>query len=395
VASPPTTPTDLYEDEALIDAAIAGTMDISDALASVAWSRGLPVKTSRGTYMFVYEDDSRTWGVAGDFDGWEGVEMTKASGFSWAEIPIADGAGMTYKFTSGPDWIADPWARSYTYDAFGEISFVDEPATQSRLDRWPDFHAAGLAPRELRIHVPAGDGPWPVLYMHDGNNLFDPNSMWGGWRMQDALALQEPVLVVGIDNTWDRMDEYTHVADDIGFVSPYVVGGAGAAYGELVQEHLRPFVEATYGSTGHDGLLGSSLGGLISLYIAHLYPGEFDFAGSMSGTLGWGRFVLENPTMLELYETEGVRSTALYLDSGGSAGADGVCRDMDGDGFYEDDPDSDDNYCVTRSFADAMAAMGYTWDVNLFHWHEVGADHNEMYWAERVDLPLSTFLDLD
>ena len=83
----------------------------------------------------------------------------------------------------------------------------------------------------------------------------------------------------------------------------------------------------------------------------------------------------------------------VYVDSGGSDGGDG-CVDLDGDGLPEDDPNDDDNYCVNRQFADAMATHGYVWDESLFHYWDSYASHNEAAWAGRVDRPLGVFADL-
>ena len=199
------------------------------------------------------------------------------------------------------------------------------------------------------------------------------------------------ILVVGIANTPYRMDEYTHVPDDIGY--GYLIGGQAEAYAALVEDQIRPHIEATYGTTGKDGVLGSSLGGLVSLYIAERYPGRYDFAASLSGTLGWGRFAEDNDTIEELWLAAPPPETAVYVDSGGDPGGAG-CVDPDGDGFPEDDPDASDNYCETRHFADALAASGYTWDVDLFHWWEPDAPHNEAAWASRVGMPLDLFLAL-
>jgi hypothetical protein len=228
-----------------------------------------------------------------------------------------------------------------------------------------------------------------VLYAEDGQNLFDPEAIWGGWRLPEALAGRDPLLVVGIDNTPDRFDEYTHVPDDIG---QGLMGGDGDAYATLIEDHVRPHVEAVYGSTGLDGLMGSSLGGLISLHVAWRNPGRYDFAASLSGTLGWGRFGADNETIEQRW-LAAPPGTAVYLDSGGGPGTDG-CEDPDSDGFPEDDPDAEDNYCETRQLADALAANGYTWDVDLWHWWEPGAPHAEVAWAARVGMPLDLFLGL-
>ena len=312
--------------------------------------------------------------------------MEQAQGFSWLELRVPDADGSGYKY--GPALTADPMARSYTWDSFGQLSYVRPPLDRARLDRWPRLEAEGLAPRDLRIHVPAGKGPFPVLYAHDGQNLFDPGAIGGGWRLGEALAKQPDMLVVGIDNTPDRMDEYTHVYDAI-----VDAGGAADQYAALIEAHIRPHIEGTYGSNGVDGLLGSSLGGLVSLVIADRQPAAWDFVASMSGTLGWGKLASDHELIVERWE-QPPRGVFLYVDSGGSPGANG-CEDPNGDGFVADDPDATDNYCTSREFVDRMAAAGYDWETQLVHWWEPEAPHNELAWAARVQRPLALFSALN
>ncbi len=385
---PPSADTDVDVVKQLVE----GRISFDEAVRTVAWRGGWPVKDGT-TAWFVKADDGRPWSVAGDFDGWSPEPMDRGNGFLYLQTEVgADPAGLFYKFTAGNDWIADPVGRSYTYDAYGEISYVAAPTDEARLDRWPGAEGLGISARELRIWVPAGQGPWPTLYAEDGQNLFDPGAIWGGWRMQDALATRDPILVVGIDNTADRFEDYTHVPDDVGYGG--TMGGNGDVYAAFVEEVVRPHVEATYGVAPTTGLLGSSLGGLISLVVADDYPDRYDFAASLSGTLGWGRFALDEETIEERFLASPPTGLVVYADSGGSPGPDGACRDLDGDGFSEDDPDSGDNYCETRQFVDALAANGWTWDQDLFHWWEPDAGHNEMEWAARVGRPLDLFLEL-
>ncbi len=385
-------PIEVPSDEEVLRDLIAGLRtDVDAVLHDVAWRGGLPAQTREDTFLFVAQTRDGPLSLAGDFNGWTPTPMTRGEGLYWAEVAIPDPAGQGYKFTDGEAWSADPRARSYTYDAHGELSLVAPTPSASRIDRWPSLQAHGLRARDLRVLVPAGEGPWPVLYVQDGQNLFDRSAFWGGWRLDESVtALDTPVLVVGIDASAARLDEYGHAEDVIG---GQTYGGQAEAYARLVHEDVRGHVEAVYGSTGLDGLLGSSMGGLVSLYVAHRYPDAFAFAGSLSGTLGWGRFGLENPTMQALYEGEGVQHTVLYVDSGGSDGGDG-CSDPDGDGSFADDPNHTDNYCTNRQFADAMAELGYSWDVDLFHWHEAGATHDEAAWRARVHRPLEIFVGL-
>ena len=368
------------DDEALMRAAIAGDTDAGDALATIAASGGLPVVTANGTFLFGCLCGTGEWLLAGDHEGWTGQAMDRTGQLSWLEVTIPQADGSMYKFTDGNDWLPDPLGRRYGYDEFGRFSLVR--ASAAHLERWYGLEGFGLVPRDAQVWVPASGQFTHLLFAHDGQNLFDPEAIWGGWRLDESLP--GSMLVVGIDNTADRMEEYTHVADTLDG-DPY--GGLGDDYADLVELTVRPLMEGHYGEADVVGTMGSSLGGLISYHIAHRYPDRYDMAISLSGTMGWGSFEQNNPTMIEIYGAAGHRDAWLYLDSGGS----GTCFDGDGDGIWDDDPDSSDNYCENSQLRDVLAAAGYQYDVDLWHWHEAGAEHNEMAWADRVWRPLELF----
>lgn len=368
----PTGPTDT---EALLDRLRA---DLEGTLLAVSRDTGWPAPVADG-WLFV-QTDRGEWDLAGDMNGWAGVPMTRDDGFSWLVHP-AD-PGDAYKFTDGEAWNADPWSRAYAYDEYGEKSLVAPEGT--RLERQFAVDGEGLAARDLHLLVPAGT-PTHVLYMHDGQNLFDPQASPGSWRLDESVP--EGMLVVGIDNTVDRMEEYTHVED---WVYGAWYGGWGDRYADFVQNTVRPLVREIYGEPAVVGTMGSSLGGLISLYIAHRHPGEYAFAGSMSGTVGWGSIGADHETILDLYAASGHRDTAIYLDSGGS----GSCYDADGDGMNDDDPSASDNYCENLQLRDQLAGQGYVFEVDLWHWWEPYAEHNESAWAARVYRPLGIFAGL-
>jgi hypothetical protein len=373
---------DASGDEALLRAAIAGSADAATALAEVARSGGLPVETEAG-FLFACLCGSGDWSLAGDHEGWVGQPMERSGALSWIEVDIAAPDGSLYKFTDGDTWTADPLGRRYGYDEYGEHSIVR--ASAAHLERWYAVDGFGLAARDLQVFVPRDGAFTHALYAHDGQNLFDPDAFWGGWQLQDRVP--DGILVVGIDNTADRMDEYTHTTD---LIHGTTYGGKADDYADLVGEIVRPLMEEAYGTPAVVGTLGSSLGGLVSFHIALAQPGEWDFAASMSGTMGWGSIGADNPTMIDRYRDAGHGATALYLDSGGE----GDCFDSDGDGVEDDDPSASDNYCENIQLRDVLADVGYSFDVDLWHWHEPGAAHNEYAWGARVGLPLSLFAGL-
>lgn len=363
--------------QTLLDALRA---DTAGTLMAQANGAGWPAAVEGG-YLFVTDDPALDL-VAGDHDGWQGTTLTQDQGFQWLVLDVP--AGNRYKFTNLTDWLADPWSRAYEWDPFGLMSMV--PPTGAHLERFFEQRAGTLAPRTVRIWVPEG-AITHVIYVHDGQNLFNPNAIWGGWHLHESAP--DGMLLVGIDNTSARMDEYTHVADD-----PFAngsVGGDGDEYADFVHNDVRTLIDQHYGEPARVAVMGSSLGGLISYHIADRFPGEYDFAASMSGTMGWGSIAagVTNETMIERYTTAGHRNITLYLDSGG----DGTCVDSDGDGIMDDGPGAD-NYCENLQLRDTLSNAGYTLGVDLFHWHEADAPHNEAAWAARVWRPLEVFSGL-
>jgi hypothetical protein len=349
--------------------------DLVGTMLAASFNYGWPVPVEGGLLFATYTPGN--WSVAGDHSGWAPQPMQAESGFRWTIREAAAPGG--YKFTTGSNWMADGWSRQYTYDSFGELSL--HGATGARLERLFGIGGGPVSTRTIRAWIPA-EPVTHLLYAHDGQNLFDPGAIWGGWNLQGSAP--PGMMIVGVDNSADRFDEYTHVVDNIGS-GP--VGGDGNAYATFMELSVRPAVQAIWGEPDRVGVMGSSLGGLIALHQADRYPGRYDFAASLSGTIGWGSIGMNNPTIMQRYVTAGLRDTVLYLDSGGG----GSCYDADADGINDDDPTSSDNYCTTAQMRDALYGVGYTPNVDLYHWWEPGQGHNEAAWASRVWRPMQIF----
>ena len=363
----------LPDAESIILEARAG----GDAMLSLSQRYGFPVETQDG-WVFLCEAQSANIGLG--YLDWSEYPMDCTDGV--CSYIDADAVGG-YKFVIKDTWASDPWSRAYQYDENGEMSLIAPDG--AHLERHFGIKSTVLEARTARVWVPKGEISH-TLYAHDGQNLFDPEAIWGGWHLQDAVPTG--MMIVGLDNTAARMEEYTHVPDHI---DGEKYGGEGDEYADLIEDELRPLIASEYGEAPKVGLLGSSLGGLISLHVAQRYEGEYDFAASMSGTLGWGSIEDHNETIIERYAAAGHGSTAIYLDSGGSGT---TCADSDGDGINDDDLTASDNYCETLQMRDTLEAAGYTFETDLWHWHEEGAEHNEMYWADRVWRPLEIFAGL-
>jgi predicted alpha/beta superfamily hydrolase len=161
------------------------------------------------------------------------------------------------------------------------------------------FHSRFLpTDRDVIVYLPPGydeqtERTYPVLYMHDGQNLFDPATSFAGrtWQVREHAdaAIEagevEPLVIVGIYNTGDkRLAEYTHERD-------WQRGGGDAAkYGRLITEELMPWVAKRYRietDRASTGLAGSSLGGLVTLYLGLRHAQHFGKLAVMSPSVWW------------------------------------------------------------------------------------------------------------
>ncbi len=252
-----------------------------------------------------------------------------------------------------------------------------------RLDLYSGFQSKFLeASRDLIVYRPEGSqaAPWrelPVLYLHDGQNLFDgrtsylPDRTWRVHWTADALIAAgaiSPLLIVGIYNTGvHRAEEYTPTRDaGIG------AGGGAAQYGRMLVEEIMPFIGRHYRvlrGRENTGVGGSSLGGLLSLYLALEHSGVFGKAAVLSPSLWWDeRSILSNLP-------GGARSKAararIWLDMGTSEGSSGL-RDAD---------------LLHRSLGQA----GWVDGEDLRYSRVPGGTHDESAWAKRVG-PMLEFL---
>ena len=171
--------------------------------------------------------------------------------------------------------------------------------------------------RDLLVYLPPaweGGGDFPVVYMHDGQNLFDRSTSYAGeWevdkRLDAAAGEGLEVIVVGIPNMGAaRLDEYSPFPD------PKHGGGRGDAYLDFLVETVKPLVERDFPvrhGVANTGIAGSSMGGLISLHGFFQRPETFGFACAMSPSLWFGgRAIFEQVAALEAPHGR------LYIDIG-------------------------------------------------------------------------------
>jgi predicted alpha/beta superfamily hydrolase len=176
---------------------------------------------------------------------------------------------------------------------------MEGSAPESRLECWLFRSAILPDDRVISVYLPpqyASDPArsFPVFYLHDGQNLFDPTTSYipgHTWRVNetaDRLNAQgeaEPVICVGVANTGlRRMAEYTPSRD-------YRMGGGeGNDYGRLLREELKPWLDRTYRTcpdAANTALGGSSLGGLITLFLGLQHPEVFGKLAVLSPSIWW------------------------------------------------------------------------------------------------------------
>ena len=242
------------------------------------------------------------------------------------------------------------------------------------LDHIRGFHSEILNnDRDVTIYLPPGyndrdDVRYPVLYMHDGQNLFEgerafiPGQHWRlGEAADEAIGSRSarPMIIVGIDNTGaSRIDEYTPTND------PARHGGGKANdYGRMIIEELKPIIDAKYRTLPDEpntALGGSSLGGLATLHLGLTHPDVFGSLAVMSPSVWWhNRAILSD---VESFASP--QRPRIWLDMGGREGVEGLND--------------------ARSLRDLLRRKGWRDDADFNYFEDRRADHSERAWAKRA-----------
>jgi predicted alpha/beta superfamily hydrolase len=227
----------------------------------------------------------------------------------------------------------------------------------------PLASASGRAHR-FRVFVPPGYyentlKKYPVLYMHDGHNLFLKEEAFIGntWRTDEVLTMLdkmnaiEQAIVVGIYPN-ERMSEYTLPGYE--------------NYGRFLVEKLKPLIDAKYRTlvnAPNTAVMGSSLGGVVSFYLGWQWPDVFGKVGCLSSTFAY------RDDLIDRVASEPKRNMKIYLDSGWPH----------------------DNYEPTRVMRDQLIRKGYSPGSELFYLAFPEAKHEENAWAGRSHIPFQFF----
>lgn len=319
------------------------------------------------------------------------VVMKPVGGEQWRiEIDVKAGEMLEFKFSRG-SW------ETEALDAKGYIcanrtviaqrdTFVQYTVTQWR-DQHPEAHLQphgqvtgtlkyhkkltfpNLLPRDAIVWLPPNyalepEKRYPVLYMHDGQNVFDPetSSLGYDWRVDDvcdslikAGKMQE-IIVVATTSTAERSADYGY-------------GETAKVYADFLINSLKPLIDKTYRTlpdASNTAVMGSSMGGLSSFVLAWEHPAVFGKAACLSPAFKVERIGedLDYVKAVESY-TGSKKAINIYIDNG-TEGLEAMLQ-----------PGIDDMMRALRRKGQA------------FDWYLAkGEPHNEMAWARRIYLPL-------
>jgi predicted alpha/beta superfamily hydrolase len=269
---------------------------------------------------------------------------------------------------------------SESYPVHDTVAPSPSSGLAARLHKHHEFASTLMkTSHDLIVYLPpmyetATERRFPVLYMQDGQNLFEPETAFipgNYWRMGETtdglieVGTIEPIIIVGIYNTGDkRIDEYTPVKDS------RLGGGHADLYGRMLVEELKPFIDQQYRTlpeARNCGLGGSSLGGLVTLYLGLRYCTVFSKLAVVSPSVWWRRRAILR-IVAALSQKPELR---IWLDVGSKESAHAM-------------PD-------VRALRDNLIQKGWRLGEDLAYYEAENAEHTESAWAQRVG-PMLQFL---
>jgi enterochelin esterase-like enzyme len=325
-------------------------------------------------------------GNVSELGNWNPAEviLEKVSVSSWQKsILFKRGTALEFKFTKG-SWNTEALNPDSTMPGNSVLKVEHDTTIKVSITNWRDisivkikgqitgrveyhrnFTLEELKPRDIIVWLPPGydktkSKRYPVLYMHDGQNIFDPNtsSMLIDWRIDeiaDSLIREKeikPIIVVGIYNTEDRGPEYTDTQ-------------LGHLYMKGIVEKIKPYIDSKYKTLRdrkNTAVCGASLGGLISIMCAWEYPHVFSKAACFSPAF-------------KIYDIDYVKNVLKYSSKK---------KDIT---FYIYNGGIDLEERLqpgVHAMINALKQKGFKEGKNLFVDIEKSAKHNEADWSRKV-----------
>ncbi len=361
---------------ALLALACGGSAELGDSTSGVRSGSGLP----QGVVVVHYPTG---WGHRISLRGTGPFTWSKGIDASWTqndEWRLSVGLSGTVQlkplfddqaWAIGPNWTLSP---GQTLDIWPHFF-----TNAGRLDTIGNWYSNTLQnARTIRVYLPPAylensGQRFPVIYLQDGQNQFDDASAFGGvsWNAGGAMnqgaaggSIHEAILV-GVDASANRISEYTPVPD------PQDGGGNASAYLAFLTGELKPWVDATYRTLpGREstGILGSSLGGLLSADAGLSRPDVFGLIGVMSPSTWW-----DNDWIIAAVQgstSAPQKPLKVYVDSGDSG-------------------PSNDDVTQTAQLQQAYRGLG---TVQVQYLVQKGGQHSETYWRQRLPGALAFLL---
>jgi predicted alpha/beta superfamily hydrolase len=238
--------------------------------------------------------------------------------------------------------------------------------------------------RDVLVYLPKGyrrsqTRRYPVLYLHDGQNVFDAATSFAGveWGADEtahrltAAKLIEPIIIVAVANTGeDRIHEYTPTAARIDPLQRMQSKGSLRSYGRFLIEELKPFIDRKYRTKREaefTGLGGSSLGGLATLVLGLWFPNHFTRLAVMSPSVWWDDCAIYK--IVDSLDETAKPPLKIWLDTG----------------------TREEGWERARELRDRLVEKGWRLHDDLLYLEADGSDHSEGAWAARMD-PMLRFL---
>ncbi|MBC8174501.1 MAG: histidine kinase [Candidatus Marinimicrobia bacterium] len=306
------------------------------------------------------------------------------------ELEIPKGTILEYKFTRG-SWMTEALLEDKSIPLNHQLYVFCDTTIIYTIPFWKDelimlgsgitgtvrYHKNVYSPqlkneRNIVVWLPPSyssnpDHRYPVLYLLDGQNCFDPKTSFAGqdWQLDETATdlttrgLMKEIIMVGIYNSEDRKAEYSPVH-------------RGNQYCDFLINTVKPFIDSTYRTltdNKHTATMGSSMGGIISFHLAWEYPDVF----SMSGCLSPAFFVDDNEIVLRVKGYSGSDKGIKLAIFNGTEGL-----------------DADLQPAIDEMIAE-LSKKGFLGNKNLLYKVFKGAEHNESAWAEQVPEVLPFF----
>lgn len=274
-----------------------------------------------------------------------------------------------------------PWLLAAAFAAMSVANAQNPPEPRVRsvvgdVRKLPEFRSEVMGnERDVHVYLPPGydanpERRYPVLYMLDGQNVFDgmtsyiPNQEWQADEAAERMIAAgeiEPLIIVAIDNRGaERADEYLPVVQKYQSSS---FGGRAGDYGKFLVTELKAFIDANFRTKPeprHTGLMGSSFGGVATCFIGLSHPGAFGKLAIVSPSVWVGdRYLVRFVQGLE-----GHTGARVWMDMGTEEGTQSVFD--------------------AKGLAGALVGKGWTMDHDLRLVIDEGAKHNEAAWAKRL-----------